>query len=895
MGRKRKVIDQNQAIDLPFPLEGLDETRSYLRQRPGTTVSALNVRSFEPGTDRARGGQRPGLKAYMRDRVNGDTSVQMIEHITTAQAGVAGVARGYYTFARASGVDMGLADTTGTVVWSDAEDAYKFACSCWDEDENLYVAKVNTTTGVVSIKRYAAATGTVVWLKTISVTTAGLRNFCGMVVIGNHLYVARKLVSGTTTDSIMKMNRDTGAMIDALWRTNILSTAHLVFSTSAINCLGRCGDLLGVECRSTSNNQCFLIFDTNVSTKNVYKRVVYGGTGANNRSCVVSDGSAYFYSIASMTTTTVAKIGIGGTLEWTSSDAGTANGLCYDRSNGFLLAACTSTPSVRRLSLSGGATVSSGDPGTITAWSWIDTNGDGTYTLWRDAQATNDIMGMTSAYATQFGPITSPSANTTHSGSSSGKGLAPDQSQGSALVTRLLAVAGGVCVRFDADGITALSGGDSFSAGASTIYGAQNGSNMYFVDGASYRMYNAATDLIAAWTPTTGTIPRDTQNRPARLLETWRGRSVIAGFPDQPQIYAMSKQFDPLDWDTSPSIPTSTSAFAGTNDLAGYVGHMITGIIPYTDDTLLFLCDHAVYQLTGDPRDNGTVDMVSASIGGAWGRAWCMDPSGQIYFMGDDTSIYKLTPGSVPVRVSQQITARLHKINLKDYAVRLAWDLRRQGVGVWVTPRTKARNPTTSYRALGDPIYPNVPGSDNSFATTNYFWEERTNAWWPDVYVDSNHNPLAVHVFDGPDPDDRVILLGGRDGRIRYLTSDATDDDGVAIPSHVVIGPFKTPDLDEVMVNDVLAILSNTSGTVNYEVFVGGSPEEALGSDPVSSGSWVPDDPSSDDQARWGRQLVSYVRWAGHVVYVRLSALEPWAVEKLTARIRVFGKLRGRI
>jgi hypothetical protein len=48
-------------IDLPFPVRGMNAEDAFGTQVPGTTPLGVNVRLFEPSTDRARGGSRPGL------------------------------------------------------------------------------------------------------------------------------------------------------------------------------------------------------------------------------------------------------------------------------------------------------------------------------------------------------------------------------------------------------------------------------------------------------------------------------------------------------------------------------------------------------------------------------------------------------------------------------------------------------------------------------------------------------------------------------------------------------------------------------------------------------------------------------------------------------------------
>src|ERR1043165_1447132 len=70
-------------VDLAFPWYGLHDEEPFSRQPPGTTSDARNVRCFEPGTDKKRGGSRPGLSKYFQGTVNGNFSIQDINHITT--------------------------------------------------------------------------------------------------------------------------------------------------------------------------------------------------------------------------------------------------------------------------------------------------------------------------------------------------------------------------------------------------------------------------------------------------------------------------------------------------------------------------------------------------------------------------------------------------------------------------------------------------------------------------------------------------------------------------------------------------------------------------------------------------------------------------------------------
>lgn len=60
--------------DLAFPVNGIDVAGAYMRQRRGTSPAGVNVRAFEPSSNRARGGCRAGLSRYLNAQVAGSTA-----------------------------------------------------------------------------------------------------------------------------------------------------------------------------------------------------------------------------------------------------------------------------------------------------------------------------------------------------------------------------------------------------------------------------------------------------------------------------------------------------------------------------------------------------------------------------------------------------------------------------------------------------------------------------------------------------------------------------------------------------------------------------------------------------------------------------------------------------
>lgn len=393
------------------------------------------------------------------------------------------------------------------------------------------------------------------------------------------------------------------------------------------------------------------------------------------------------------------------------------------------------------------------------------------------------------------------------------------------------------------------------------VYSTALNQKLWFADGTNYVYYDPSTNTVYPWLATAGLLPQDSDGNVPRLICTWRGRIVVAGLFNEPQNVFMSAVGDPTNWDYGPQNPSAFDAVAlGNSPNLGLIGDVVTGLAPYNDDTLIIFGDHSITILRGDPLAGGQLDLVTDTIGAAWGIPWCRDPYGVIYFFSNRMGIYTIVPGQQPVRISQAIDALLQNINTGENGIRLIWDDRSQSLHVFITPLEEAG------------------------PATHYVYETRTGGWEPDVFGNNDHNPLAMCTVDGNEPDDRAVLLGGFDGYVRTLSRTAQDDDGTPIVSSVVLGPILTPDLDDVMLKTLQAVLSETSGEVTYEVYVGTTAEHALSTAPVVTGTWTA-----------GRNLISPVRRSGHAVYIRLISTNHWAMESVRVEVnQSLGKIRRR-
>lgn len=384
--------------------------------------------------------------------------------------------------------------------------------------------------------------------------------------------------------------------------------------------------------------------------------------------------------------------------------------------------------------------------------------------------------------------------------------------------------------------------GDTPSSTARVVQGAVLNEDAFFVDGRSAWVYKGETDEVDRWTAENGgTLPK----RP-RLIEAWRGRLVVGRCEGEPGNLYMSKVGDPFDWDLYPPVISAVQAVSLEVSPAGQVPDIVNGIIPYSDDLLIILCDHSIWRLTGDPMAGGRLDMISKSVGGAYGRAWCMDDVGVIYFYGSRGGLYRMIPGRwTPEPLSQnRLDRKLDSLSLDFFTVKMAWndkdrtvhmftvpidtvtaspspggDSGPQPPGGWPAPGPGevpkepddgADHPGGDFGESGYTGYPGSPPANaggwlthvnqritpptstlDYYPLPHYVWERPTDAFWEDMFAHYDLDPTAVLVVDGDDPDDRVLLMGCADGYLRHWDRYYKNDDDRLINAWVVIGPLR--------------------------------------------------------------------------------------------------------
>jgi hypothetical protein len=265
--------------------------------------------------------------------------------------------------------------------------------------------------------------------------------------------------------------------------------------------------------------------------------------------------------------------------------------------------------------------------------------------------------------------------------------------------------------------------------------------------------------------------------------------------------------------------------------------------------------------MSGDPADGGRIDNVSETVGMAWGRPWCTTPEKTVYFFGSRGSVYRFIPGqSIPERVtSQTIDELLATVNPKNVIVRMAHDDRQQSIHLWLT-------------TIG-----------GTTPDTHFVYDIRNDAWLVDKYGSASCDPHSVMVMEADDPDDRCILLGCRDGYLRYINLNAVNDDTSAIDSYVVYPPIYFKNNPRCILTELDATCSQNTDSVRLEAYSAGTSEELATADPAYSRTMLE-----------GSNYLERRRAVGERIWIKLSndnLDEHWCMEAINVAVHaVTGK-----
>jgi len=354
------------------------------------------------------------------------------------------------------------------------------------------------------------------------------------------------------------------------------------------------------------------------------------------------------------------------------------------------------------------------------------------------------------------------------------------------------------------------------------------------------------------------------------LVAVYNDRVFVSGVDHR---WYCSRQTDITDWAFGADMGDVGRPVAGQLSIAGMHGETPTALIPVDNRFMVFTCKNSIWVLHGDPA-TGRLQQVTPNVGVISPNAWAKTPDDTMLFLSNDgIYVWKIGSSSEPVRFSdERIPEELKNVDESANKINMEYDPVGKGIHLFITPDT---------------------------GTGSHYWIDLENkAIWP-VLLYADHQPTALsRVDDGTDLS--KVVIGCRDGYLRVFDNDNTDDDGVDLTSHVLVGPFRIAgdDMHDAMlaeIHGIMATMPNAS-KVNWSVILGSSAEDATDRAVKCIDDYIAGSPISgvSDYGVWasGRNKVVRTRSRGAWCVIWLNSTDAWSFENISITSRQLGRLR---
>lgn len=376
-------------------------------------------------------------------------------------------------------------------------------------------------------------------------------------------------------------------------------------------------------------------------------------------------------------------------------------------------------------------------------------------------------------------------------------------------------------------------------------------------------------------TTTYGTMPAK-----AYLGCLYRGRAILAGNPNYPYQWYMSRVGDTWDWLYAINDPLSP--VRGGNSDAGEIGDIIRALISYKDDYLIFGCATSIWVMRGDPCSSGSLDEVDLTVGIFGAKSWCFDGAGNLYFYGTG-GIYKLPVGFAPI---ENLTAISLPELITDESAdssshRITMEYDRKGNGLFISI-TKLADGTNSC----------------------YWYDLQLKAFYPENYPEEC-GAYSLFYYDANDPVYRDLLIGCKDGYIRKFDSSKKNDDiggtDEAINSYCALPVIFIGNLEEDKEGRLNSLVFELAGgasggsfsdtdAVSYAVYVGDDAETVI--EDIKDGATAF---ATGILTGTGRKTKISIRARAMYIGIKLynsTVSQTWVVNRILGEVKPVGKMR---
>lgn len=882
--------ENSQSIQIPFPINGIDENYAYVRQPEATSPDAQNVRAYDSILRRLRGGSRPGLSKWFDSQIESTNGILDLNRISTTPSEAQGsltilpvgqtqASEQVETINLDDGTQADVFTSTGTTSVQELVRDYAgniYCCgelsndtkNCWklNADDlsvawSAYVGAASTLTSIdydpnthrLVVTGSRAADNDQLWI--VDPDNGAELDSCDPqgVALGSlfqvrfdstgNIYIANRSATQNSWKCLIKYNRD----LTELWswwakQSSSYCEMQALFITSDDGVIvgGQESDEWDDTEGGTDTNDkniwgfdsdgnllwSYLTDDGGGGASVNYVEAIFQTSGESDKVYIGKDGGTDLENLVKIDISDTASI----TEDWT-----------YQIST-------TTSHEVQAIDEDEDGNIIIGGNQTAT---WAGAGG--TANIWR-LNADDGSLHSNSNWPVNTGATVVNDFSWTLKSNSY-----TSISRQSALT--IVMIDGDIYAIRDGVKVTPSNGSEQLTnVGSELPFSQPAFGKMFFIDGINEIYYvpysDTDDDEISLWIPTDGQLPIN-----PKLMALYRGRIVLSGCANDPHNWYMSKVGDPFNFQYFPATATAIQAVAGNNSEAGLIGDFITAIMPYSDDLLLFGCDHTLWAMSGDPAAGGSIDRISDKTGVAWGKAWTTGPKGELYFAGTD-GIYKFVPGeSIENITDKRMKTRFDNIDRDNNYIILEWDYLQQGLMVLIVDK----------------------GWSVSSAQTTYFWEERTGAWWIDVYP-TTMGPLCLYAYDDDDADDTAFLMGCADGYIRKSDFTVGNDDGTSIASYVKYPPlYLQHDVQNTKLTELHSILAENSESVDLLLTSAESVERLI----------------NNATTRFKRALVAgrnfmKPRISTNVIGMELNKTSSnrWAIESMNAVVSTQGKVR---
>ena len=363
----------------------------------------------------------------------------------------------------------------------------------------------------------------------------------------------------------------------------------------------------------------------------------------------------------------------------------------------------------------------------------------------------------------------------------------------------------------------------------------------------------AATLTVLAATSAKGEVPLG-----AKHLAIYRSRLCLA----KDHVCYQSRVDDPQDWLYSDEDVEGAVATTATDSERGQIGDIITALIPVGDDYMVYGCQNSIYVQVGDVQLGGEIANVTREHG-ILENAWCLGPAGEVFYLSH-LGLYMLPAGSgraAPVAISKdRLPKELAGVNTEIYEVCMRWDTIDEGLHIYLTSKTE------------------------SSARYHWWLDWGTKSFWP-VAVPADFEPYSITTYRGWLVPQSSVILGCRDGYLRYYADGFETDETTDITSYLDFGPFYCgTQYNDGRVDELVGVMARDSGPVTWSVRVG---EE-------SQGAVINETNHATGTFSAGLNYRVHPRARGGAAVVRLTGTggRRWAFERMGALLTVLGLQR---